>query len=282
MELLRASIPSSGEILPRLGLGTYRTFDLRLPGAAADQAAAVFKAFHGAGGRLIDSSPMYGQAEAVTGTLSTQLGFNAELFIATKVWTDGADGGPAMERSLSLLGRKSIELMQVHNLKDFEQHWPRLQQWKAQGRFRYLGITHYQSSAFERLEQVLKAHPMDFLQIPYSLAETSAEQRLIPAAHDLGVAIIANEPFDQGGLFRAAQGRALPAWTAELGIASWAQYFLKFILGDERVQFVIPATGKLAHLQDFLPGGRGPLPNAAQRQRMREEFRGGLRRSAHA
>jgi diketogulonate reductase-like aldo/keto reductase len=171
--------------------------------------------------------------------------------------------------------------MQVHNLVDWEGQWPLLQDWKAAGRLRYIGITHYKVEAFERLAQVIRSRSVDFLQIPYSLAETAAEQSLLPLAAEKGVAVIANEPFDQGGLFAAVQGRALPDWVAELGIYSWAQFFLKYILADERVHFVIPATSKLAHLEDFLPGGAGPLPDAKQRLRMRAEFQDGLRRRAH-
>jgi diketogulonate reductase-like aldo/keto reductase len=273
MPLLSAPIPSSGEVLPRLGLGTYKTFDLDPAAAAASELPAVLKAFYAQGGRLIDSSPMYGQAEAVTGKLSQDLGLNAGLFLATKVWTQGAAAGTAqMEASLRALGRSHIELMQVHNLVDFQAHWPRLQQWKASGGLRYLGITHYSSAAFGELERILRSHPMDFLQIPYSLGETAAEKRLIPAAADAGVAVIANEPFQKGQLIRRRQGQALPPWAPELGIRSWSQYLLKYILGDARVQFVIPATGKLAHLMDFLPGAMGPLPDEGQRRAMRQAW----------
>jgi diketogulonate reductase-like aldo/keto reductase len=282
MQLLTASIPSSGQTLPRLGLGTYRSFDQDPGRLAQTELPQVLQAFYDAGGRLLDSSPMYGQAEAVSGRLSLDLGLNDGLFMATKVWTQGAEAGrEQMEQSLQRLGRSKLELMQVHNLLDWEAHWPLLQDWKAAGRLRYIGITHYNTQAFDRLAQVLRSSRVDFLQIPYSLAETTAEQSLLPLAADKGVAVIANEPFDQGGLFGLAQGRAVPAWVGELGIYTWAQYFLKFILADERVQFVIPATSKLAHLEGFLPGGAGPLPNPEQRQRMRAEFQGGLRRQAH-
>lgn len=272
MALLEAKIPSSGLSLPRLGLGTYRSFDVPPGDLGRTELPAVLRAFYEAGGRLVDSSPMYGQAEAATGALSAQLGVNAALFLATKVWTNGAQGEAAMRESLSLLKRPRLELMQVHNLRDFDQHWPRLLEAKASGRFQHIGITHYHTGAYDQVERVLKSHPMDFLQIPYSLAERTAEQRLIPLAADKGVAVIANEPFDQGGLFRATAGRALPAWVAELGIKSWAEYFLKFIFADPRVQFAIPATSKLAHLQEFLPGGSGPLPDAAQRRKMQDEL----------
>jgi diketogulonate reductase-like aldo/keto reductase len=283
MQLLSASIPRSGQVLPRLGLGTYRSFDQDPSRLAQTELPQVLQAFYDAGGRLLDSSPMYGQAEAVSGRLSQELGLNEGLFMATKVWTQGAaQGREQMEESLQKLGRSKLELMQVHNLTDWEAHWPLLEDWKEAGRFRYIGITHYSTQAFERLAQVIRSRTVDFLQIPYSMAETAAEQSLLPLAADKGVAVIANEPFDQGGLFAAAQGRPVPAWVAELGIYTWAQYFLKFILADPRVQFVIPATSKLAHLEDLLPGGAGPLPNAEQRQRMRAEFQGGLRRQAHS
>ena len=175
---------------------------------------------------------------------------------------------------------KGLDLMQVHNLRDFEAHWPVLEQWKAAGKLRYIGISHYRTDAYAELERILRAHKVDFLQVPYSLAETTAAQRLIPLAADKGVAIIANEPFDAGNLFEAVEERAVPAWAVEQGIRSWAQYFLKFILSDLRVQFVIPATGKLEHFEDLVLGASGPLPSPRQRQLMLDEFEG-IRRQAH-
>lgn len=282
--LLHAAIPRSGELLPRLGLGTYQTFDVQPGSQAGRQLAKVLQAFHRAGGRLIDSSPMYGRSEATFGELASgELRVVDELFVATKVWTDDQEQGrKQMEASLQHLGRpRGLDLMQVHNLRDFKAHWPLLEKWKAAGKLRYIGISHWQTSAFGELERIMQAHQVDFVQVPYSLAETSAAQRLIPVAAQEGVAVIANEPFDQGNLFEAMEGQPVPAWAAELGIHGWAQYFLKWILGDERVQFVIPATGKLEHLEELLGGARGPLPNAAQRQRMQAEL-GELGRSAHS
>lgn len=281
--LLTARIPSSGEVLPRLGLGTYQTFDVDPAGKAGRELARVLAAFHQAGGRLIDSSPMYGRAEATFGELAEgELRIAGSLFVATKVWTyDREEGLRQMRASMQKLGRpQGLELMQVHNLRDFEAHWPVLEEWKRAGTLRYIGISHYRTDAYPALERILGQHKVDFIQLPYSLAETTAEQRLIPLAADKGVAVIANEPFDAGNLFEAVEERALPGFAAELGIRSWAQYFLKFILADERVQFVIPATGKLEHLQELLQAASGPLPDAALRRRMRDEL-GELARGAH-
>jgi len=268
---LQAAIPSSGELLPRLGLGTYRSFDVPAKGTAAAELSAILEDFHRLGGRLIDSSPMYGQAEATVGALSQAAGINQQLFMATKVWTQGqAEGKRQMEQSLAKLKRPRLELMQVHNLMDWKAHWPVLEAWKQRGEFRYIGITHYNTAAFESLAAILEKGGVDFLQIPYNLGQRSAERRLLGVAADQGVAVIANEPFGQGALFKAVRGKALPPWTQDLGIRTWAQYFLKFILGDARVQFVIPATGKLAHWMELWPGAVGALPKPKQRTQMLE------------
>jgi diketogulonate reductase-like aldo/keto reductase len=273
VSLLQAKIPSSGQRLPRLGLGTYRSFDIQAKGAAAAELTAILEDFHRLGGRLIDCSPMYGQAEATLGTLAKESGLTDSLFMATKVWTTGlAEGKRQMEQSLAKLRRPGLELMQVHNLMDWKTHWPVLRDWKQMGQLRYIGITHYNPAAFESLAVILEKGTVDFLQIPYNLAEHSADRYLLSVAEEHGVAVIANEPFDQGSLFKAVRGKALPAWAGDLGIRHWAQYFLKFILGDPRVQFVIPATGKLAHWMEFWPAATGPLPSAEQRALMLREL----------
>ena len=269
----RAKIPSTGEELPRIGLGTYSTFDVGLGSPEIRQIKEVLAEFARLGGRLVDSSPMYGNAESVTGQVSTELGLNAQLFMATKVWTSGRERGVhQMADSLQKMGRKKIELMQIHNLVDWRTHFKTLREYKEKGIYKYIGLTHYMTSAFGELARILKAEQLDFLQIPYSLGETSAENHLLGVAAERGVAVIANEPFGQGALFSRVRGKAVPAWAVERGITSWAQYFLKFILSEPRVQFVIPATRKLAHLKDNMSAGIGHFPSADERRKMKQEF----------
>lgn len=271
--LFTAKIPATGEILPRLGLGTYSTFDVGIDSGEILPVKEVLHAFYAAGGRLVDSSPMYGSAEEVTGAVSRELGINAQLFMATKVWISGREAGlRQMQQSLTRMGRKKMELMQIHNLVDWRTQLKSLREGKDRGIYKYIGLTHYMTSAFGELEKILRAEKLDFLQIPYSLGETTAESRLLSAAAERGVAVIANEPFGQGSLFRQARGKQVPAWAVEKGITTWAQYFLKFIFSNPRVQFAIPATRKILHLKDNLAGGAGYLPTAAERERMRREF----------
>jgi diketogulonate reductase-like aldo/keto reductase len=268
-----AIIPASGEKLPRVGLGTYSTFDV---GIASDEITAVqevLSEFYKLGGRLIDSSPMYHNAETVTGILSADLKINNDLFMATKVWTTGRDAGLSqMQDSLAKLRRKKLELMQIHNLVDWRTQLKTLRGYQEKGIFKYLGLTHYMTSAFPEMEKIVRSEKVDFIQIPYSIAETSAEARLIGAAADRGVAVIANEPFGQGRLFRLTKGKKLPAWALERGIASWGEYFLRFILANPRVQFVIPATRKITHLRDNMRAGLGAPLTAAEREKMQQEF----------
>lgn len=273
--LLTAKISATGEELPRLGLGTYSTFDVSPASSEILQVKEVLSEFFASGGRLVDSSPMYGRAEEVTGSVSGDLGINANLFMATKVWISGRDAGVRqMQESLAKFRRKKIELMQIHNLVDWRTHIKTLREQKDKGIYKYIGLTHYMTSAFPELEKIIRAEKLDFLQIPYSLGETSAENRLLGAAAERGVAVIANEPFGQGALFRRVRGKPVPAWAVEQGIGSWAQYFLKFIFSNPQVQFAIPATRKVSHLRDNMSGGAGSLPTAAERERMRREFAG--------
>jgi diketogulonate reductase-like aldo/keto reductase len=270
---LFAKIPSSGEELFRIGLGTYKTFDVGNDSAARKDLTDVLKAFHEAGGRMIDSSPMYGTSEAVVGDLSEALKLKPPLFTATKVWTSGSAAGKReMAESMKKMKTSKLDLMQIHNLVDWKIHLPELRRMKAEGLIRYIGITHYTASAFADMEKILKAEPMDFIQIPYSIAENAAEKSLIPLARDKKVAVIANEPFAHGDLFRMVKGKEIPAWAPELGIKSWAQFFLKYIIADDAVQFAIPATRKVEHLVDNMAAGRGALPNREQRARMRREL----------
>ncbi len=267
--LLTRPIPSSGERLPAVGLGTWRTFDVGPTPAERTPLRDVLARFVALGGRVIDSSPMYGAAEAVAGDLAAELGLHASLFVATKVWTSGREAGIAqMERSLRQLRVPRLDLMQVHNLVDWRTHLRTLREWKQAGRIRYVGITHYTASAYGELEQVLRSEPLDFVQVNYSLAERDAERRVLPLAHERGIAVLVNRPFAEGAVFQRVRGQALPPWAADAGAHSWAQFFLKWILAHPAVTCVIPATSRPQHLEDNMKAGLGPLPDAATRERM--------------
>jgi diketogulonate reductase-like aldo/keto reductase len=262
-------IPSSGEMLPVVGCGTWRTFDVG--GKPADRAplAEVLKVMFDSGGSVIDSSPMYGAAEGVVGDLLAAAGTRDKAFIATKVWTSGRDNGIAqMKKSMALLKTDRLDLMQIHNLVDWRVHLPTLRAWKTEGRIRYLGVTHYTQSAHEELEAVLRAEKWDFVQINYALDDRAVERRLLPAAAERGTAVIVNQPFGGGGLLRKLSGRKLPAWAAEIGCTSWAQILLKFVLANPAVTCVIPGTGKPEHMKDNVQAGLGAYPDAALLKRM--------------
>lgn len=267
--LIKRAIPSSGEELPVIGLGTWQVFDAGNDQAARAPLKEVLRVFFAAGGRLLDSSPMYGSSESVVGDLCSELNACEPLFMATKVWTRGREEGiREMETSFRRMKVKAMDLMQVHNLLDVATHTKTLLDWKAQGRVRHVGITHYTASAHAEVERTLKATPYDFLQINYSLGERDAEKRLLPLARERKVAVIANRPFAEGAMFRRVRGKPLPPWAGEVGAASWAQFFLKWILGHPAVTAVIPGTGKAEHMADNLAAGRGTLPDEQQRQRM--------------
>jgi diketogulonate reductase-like aldo/keto reductase len=268
---LQRAIPSSGETLPVVGLGTYKTFDVGAAEAERAPLREVLRRFVALGGAVVDSSPMYGEAETVVGDLAAALGARPRLFLATKVWTRGeAEGRRQMEESLRRLRAERLDLMQVHNLLDWRAHLKTLREWKARGKIRYLGITHYSASAYDEVEAALRAEKLDFLQINYSIAEREAEQRLLPLAAERGVAVIVNRPFAKAGLFGRVRGRTLPPWAAELDAASWAQFFLKFVLSHPAVTCAIPATSRPEHLEDNMQAGFGRLPDAATRRRMAE------------
>jgi diketogulonate reductase-like aldo/keto reductase len=267
--MLKRKIPSTGELLPAIGLGTWQTFDVGQVAAEREPLKEVLKTLLDKGGSVVDSSPMYGSSEKVVGDLSTELDLNSKLFIATKVWTTGKDEGIAqMNRSFNLLQRKRVDLMQIHNLVDWQIHLKTLRDWKEQGRIRYLGITHYTEGAYSQIEDILKNNPVDFLQINYSMLSRTAEQRLFPLAKEKGVAIIINQPFEEGALFQRVKGKALPAWAAEFDCTSWGQFFLKFILANTAVTCVIPGTSKPHHMADNAGAGVGKLPDENQRQQM--------------
>jgi diketogulonate reductase-like aldo/keto reductase len=266
-------IPSSGEQLPLIGIGTWQTFDVGGDAAARATLKEVLRHFYAGGGRVVDSSPMYGSSESVVGDACADLGICEPLFMATKVWTQGREEGVRqMQRSIERMRAGRMDLMQVHNLLDVEAHTKTLREWKAQQRVRYVGITHYTSSAYAEVERWLKTRQYDFVQINYSLAESESAQRLLPLARELGVAVIANRPFAEGAMFPRVRGKPLPPWAAELGIASWAQFFLKWIVGHPAVTCTIPGTGKPEHMADNLAAGMGVLPDEAQRRRMAQYY----------
>ena len=262
-------IPSSGEALPVVGVGTWQTFDVGAGARARAPLRTLLTEMFAAGGTVIDSSPMYGRSEAVTGELLAELGMNERAFIATKVWISGREAGIAqMRQSMALLRTGRIDLMQVHNLVDWQSHMPTLGQWKEAGTIGYTGITHYTPGAFDDLARVMRAARPDFVQLPYSIGVRGAADHLLPLAAELGIAVLVNRPYEGGGLFRAVRRRTLPAWAAEFDCASWGQFFLKYILAHEAVTCVIPGTSKVAHLLDNAAAGRGRLPDATQRRRM--------------
>jgi diketogulonate reductase-like aldo/keto reductase len=266
-------IPSSGEMKPVLGCGTWRTFDVA--GKPADRAplAEVLRVMFEAGGSVIDSSPMYGAAEGVVGDLLAAAGTRDKAFIATKVWTSGRDNGIAqMKKSMALLKADRLDLMQIHNLLDWRVHLPTLRAWKAEGRIRYLGVTHYTQSAHEELAAVLRAEKWDFVQVNYAIDDRSAERRLLPAAAERGTAVIVNLPFGGGDLLRRLSARALPGWANEIGCTSWAQVLLKFVLANPAVTCVIPGTSKPEHMKDNVQAGLGVYPDAAMLKRMVAEI----------
>jgi diketogulonate reductase-like aldo/keto reductase len=266
---LRRAIPRAGESLPVMGLGTWQTFDVGEDEAARAPLREVLREFARLGGRVVDSSPMYGQSETVVGDLAAELGLHKELFLATKVWTSGREAGiRQMEQSFRRLRAQRLDLMQIHNLVDWRTHLDTLRRWKEKGRIRYIGVTHYTESAYDELARVLETEELDFVQLNYSIAEREAERRLLPLAAERRVGVLVNRPFAEGALFRKVRGKPLPPWAAEAGCASWAQIFLKFIISHPAVTCAIPATSKLQHLIDNMQAGLGPPPDAATRERM--------------
>ena len=259
-------IPSTGELLPIIGLGTWQTFDVGREATVRAPLEAVLREFAALGGKLIDSSPMYGRSEDVAGDLIAALGLRQQLFIATKVWTSGKAAGVAqMEDSMKKLRAKPVELLQVHNLLDVDAHLSTLAEWKRQKRVRYIGVTHYTRSAYAEVAKVIRAHPVDFLQINYSVAERAAEEKLIPLAQERGIAVIVNRPFAGGELLRRLRAKPVPAWAAEIDCTSWAQLLLKFVISHAAVTCAIPATSRVEHLRDNMAAGSGRMPDEKMR-----------------
>lgn len=266
-------LPASGQSvhLPMLGLGTWQTFGLH----DGDNARRILSRFHALGGRLVDTSPMYGSAETALGHYGADLEIAPDLFLATKVWTSGeAAGQMQIRQSMTRLRKQPLDLLQIHNLLDWQTHLPTLRELQAEGRVRFIGITHYTASSHDRLARIIQREPLDFLQVNYNLAARQAAEHLLPSAQERGMAVIINRPFQGGSLFAATRGRPLPDWAADIGCTSFAQIFLKYILSHPAVTVAIPATSKLHHLEDNMAAARGPLPDKAQRRRIAAWFDG--------
>jgi diketogulonate reductase-like aldo/keto reductase len=266
--MLTRPIPSSKEQLPVIGLGTWQTFDVAAAESARKPLADVLSLFVELGGRVVDSSPMYGRSESTLGDLATKLGLHEKLFIATKVWTSGRkDGEQQMQDSERKL-RGKVDLMQIHNLLDADTHLDTLRRWKAEKRIRYIGTTHYTAGAYAQLATYMQRPGIDFVQLNYSLAEREAEQRLLPLAKERGIAVLVNRPFGAGSLFREARNKPLPGFAKDLGATSWAELFLKFVISHPAVTCAIPATSRTEHLRQNMNAGRTPLPDEPMRKKI--------------
>jgi diketogulonate reductase-like aldo/keto reductase len=263
--LITRKIPSSGESIPVIGLGTSGPFEVGNGAAERAPLKEVLEGFFAGGGRLIDTSPMYSTAEGVLGDLLTPA-MHEKVFLATKVWTRGEKSGiEQMTRSGQLMKHPQLDLIQVHNLQDLDTHLKTLRSWKEQGRVRHIGITHYTVGSHPDLIRIIEREKLDFVQLNYSAVTREAEQRLLPLAAERGVAVLVNRAFEDGALFDTVRGKPVPPWAAEFDAASWGQVFLKYVIANPAVTCVIPATGKLRHLEDNLAGGRGRLPDAKAR-----------------
>jgi aryl-alcohol dehydrogenase-like predicted oxidoreductase len=267
--IIQRPIPRTGESLPVIGLGTWQTFDVGNRQSQREPLKAVLRDFVRLQGKVIDSSPMYGNSETVVGDLAAELGVQKQLFLATKVWTSGREAGiRQMEESFRRLRTPVMDLMQVHNLVDWQTHLTTLRRWKEQGKVRYIGVTHYTASAYDQLARMLGTEDLDFVQLNYSIVEREAENRLLPLAADKRIAVLVNRPFAAGGLFSKVRSNPLPSWAKEIGCASWAQFLLKFAISHPAVTCAIPATSKVQHLTDNMQAGVGMLPDAPMRERM--------------
>jgi diketogulonate reductase-like aldo/keto reductase len=265
--VLTKPVPSSGEAIPVIGLGTWITFNVGRDPQGRRQSADVMRAFFAGGGRVVDSSPMYGSAQEVIGEGLRELGGPRTVFAADKVWTSG-DGAQQVEASRVLWGVPRFDLLQVHNLLGWQKQLPLLLEMKQQGRLRHVGITTSEGRRHAEFEQVMRAHPLDFIQLTYNILDREAEQRLLPLARERGIAVLANRPFREGALPRQLQRVPLPGWAGEIGCTTWAQAVLKFIVSHPAVTCAIPATTSVAHVRENLAAGTGPLPDEALRRRM--------------
>jgi diketogulonate reductase-like aldo/keto reductase len=268
-------IPSTGERLPAVGMGTWLTFDVGADSWLRDERAKVLRAFFDLGGAVVDSSPMYGSSQEVLGYCLESIGGTAPLFAATKVWTPGrALGVRQMQHSRELWGVERFDLMQIHNLVDWEVHLETLLDWKAAGKVRYIGVTTSHGRRHNGLTKIISNHPLDFIQCTYNILDREAETRLLPLAAERGMAVIINRPFQGGGLFDRFQDQPLPGWAAEFDAANWAQFFLKFIISHPAVTCAIPATTRVDHMAENMGALHGRLPNATMRARMADYVAG--------
>lgn len=271
--MLSRKIPSSGEAMPVVGFGTWQTFDIGTDRAERAQRREVLEALFASGGRIIDSSPMYGRSEAVVGDLLAEMKARDKAFLATKVWTSGEKAGlTQMQTSATRFRSPIVDLMQIHNLVDWRTHLKTLRAGKTAGRYRYIGITHYTVPALDELAAILEREQLDFVQMGYSLATRAAERRLLPVAAARGVAVIANQPFDSGSMFTRVKGKPLPVWAAEIDCTSWAQVMLKYLISHPAVTCVIPGTARPGHARDNLAAGIGRLPDEALRRRIAADW----------
>lgn len=266
--MITRPIPSSNEALPVIGLGTWQTFDVGATDPVATRLSQVLTEFVQLGGTVIDSSPMYGRSETVVGELAARARIQDRLFMATKVWTRGKAAGAAQMTESRQKLRTNIDLMQVHNLVDAGTHLATLREWKAAKRIRYIGVTHYTSSAYADLERYLRKGAIDFVQVNYSLAEREAEERILPLAQERGIAVLINRPFGAGSLFRTTRNKPLPPFAKELGCETWAALFLKFVVSHPAVTCAIPATSRPEHLRENMRAGYGVMPDAQMRKRI--------------
>ncbi|MEO1202312.1 MAG: aldo/keto reductase [Pseudomonadota bacterium] len=270
MTMLTRAIPADGEQLPVIGLGTYSVLDVESTPENIASRKAIVDLLVDSGGSLIDTSPMYKRSEAVIGDIFEAGVDRDDTFIATKVWTDGEEAGrEQMQRSADLMNTETIDLMQVHNLRDTAIHMKTIREWQEKGKIRYSGLTHYRADALDALETEMRRHKPDFIQINYSLGEREADRRLLPLAADMGIGVLVNRPYQGGVLFRSVRNRELPGWASEFA-ESWGQFFLKYIISHPAVSCVIPATSKVHHMEDNLRAGFGAMPDAATRRRMVE------------
>jgi diketogulonate reductase-like aldo/keto reductase len=270
--MLKRIIPSTGETMPVTGLGTWIKFDVTSTSEKQNLLNNI-QLFQAHGGRLIDTSPMYGNAEKVIGEVTQQSGLAEEFFYATKVWTTGEEAGiKQMESSIKKMQRKQTDLIQIHNLVDWKTHLKTLRRWKQEGKVRYIGITHYTASYHDELEKIINNEKPDFVQFNYSIGERNAETRLLQTAMDKGVAVIINEPFEKGNLFKTVKEKQLPGWVIENDMDTWAQFFLKYIVSHPAVTCVIPATSSAKNLLDNMRAGEGKLPDEKLRKKMAEFF----------
>lgn len=271
--LLTRKIPSTGEALPVIGAGTSGSFEVQAGSAQYQQLKAVLEAFFKGGGKVIDTSPNYGGADAILGQLLEEGGWHRQCFIATKIAADSRDAAERQwAQSLSSLRTDKVDLLQIHNLRDWQTQLPYARELKQQGKTRYVGITHYLNSGQDEVARIVRNEPLDFIQINYSVNAPEAARELLPLCQDKGVAVLVNRAFDDGRLFARVKGQALPGWAAEAGIGSWAQMFLKFAISHPAVTTVIPATGRPDRQLDQLKAGSGPLLSEAQRQALIKQF----------